>query len=463
METTKEVFLYNSENIVVHSNDFIQARYKDKVTFWEMVLFGRMCSMIDPYDKEFRDYEIHVKDIIESLGLERSGKIYEYVLDAAQRLLDRKVVIYFKDEKGEQKELETYLVTSVERYTKRESNDKLVINLTFHPKLKPFLLELSRDFTKLDINNYKFLHTGSGIRIYQILKQYLGKRQKIVEIKLDDLKNMLGVGDKYESYNRFKVKVLDEAQKRLEKTTDVKFTYTEVKNSKKIVAIKFHIMENNPPILFDDDISAEIPTPSVLHDNSAISMTTASIITPVHDSPNEEKAIEQLFSELYPLVGLKWKVSPKVLMDLIEKHPANDIQQAIRVTERALQANKIKDNVAGFFVKAVQEGYKDNIEQVSHKKTVQKAKTETQIQVEKDKTLQKQQKQLDLYQKEEAIFLKLIESDNALIAEAIEKIQYSMFRSSYDAIKSIDENLKNNAFKAALFNTIKSLRPDSFM
>jgi plasmid replication initiation protein len=451
METTKEVQLYNSENIVVHSNDFIQARYKDKVTFWEMVLFGRMCSMIDPYDKEFRDYEIHVKDIIESLGLERSGKIYEYVLDAAQRLLDRKVVIYFKDEKGDQKELETYLVTSVERYTKRESNDKLVINLTFHPKLKPFLLELSRDFTKLDINNYKFLHTGSGIRIYQILKQYLGKRQKVVEVKLDDLKNMLGVGDKYESYNRFKVKVLDEAQKRLEKTTDVKFTYEEVKNSKKIVAIKFHIMENNPPILFDEEIPTDA-TPSVLKDS-------VSVLIP----PQEENHVEQFFNELYPLVGLKWKVSPKVLMDLIEKHSESDIQQAIRVTERALQANKIKDNVAGFFVKAVHEGYKDSVEQISQKKTSIKAKTDVITQIEKEKTLKKQQIQSDLYRKEEAIFLKLIQENASLLAESIEKIQYSMFRTSYDSAKSIDENLKNNAFKAALFNTIKSLKPDAFM
>ena len=105
MENHREVQLANSENIVVHSNDFIQARYKDKVTFWEIVLFGRMCSMIDPYDKEFKEYEIHIKDLIEYLGLQRSGRIYEYVMDAAQRLLDRKVVIYFKDEKGEQKEL----------------------------------------------------------------------------------------------------------------------------------------------------------------------------------------------------------------------------------------------------------------------------------------------------------------------------------------------------------------------
>lgn len=448
MENNREVQLANSENIVVHSNDFIQARYKDKVTFWEIVLFGRMCSMIDPYDKEFKEYEIHIKDLIEYLGLQRSGRIYEYVMDAAQRLLDRKVVIYFKDEKGEQKELETHLVSSLERYTKRESNDKLVINLTFHPKLKPFLLELSRDFTKLDVTNYKFLHTGSSIRIYQILKQYIGKKQRHISINLDVLKEMLGVGDKYESYNRFKVKVLDEAQKRLGKTTDIKFTYDEIKASRKVVAIKFHILENNPTMLFE-----EVPPPSP---PSVLPSPTILSEHPIEDP------MEELFTELYPVVVVKWKVSLKVLMSLAEKHKEAEIRQAVRVTERALQAGKVKDNVAGFFVKAVQEGYTDSFEQQSVKKSIDKSKIDKQLQAENEQKRKKQEAQAEKFRKEEAIILKLIEHDTPLVEEALEKIHYSMFGSTYDAKKTLDENLKNNAFKAAFFNSIKTLRPDSF-
>jgi plasmid replication initiation protein len=450
METNKEIALYNTENLVVHSNDFIKAYYKDKVTFWEMILFGKLCSMIGPYDKEFRDYEIHIKDITEFLDLPRGGKIYEYVLDAAQRLLDRKVIVYFKDEKGEQKELETYLVTSVERYNKRMAHDKLVINLTFHPKLKPFLLELSRDFTKLDITNYKFLHTGSSIRIYQILKQYVGKRQHTVEIELEELKRMLGVADKYESYNRFKVKVLDEAQKRLENTTDLKFTYDEIKNSRKIVAIKFHIHDSRSAKQIEEEqkVVEVLPPPSVSAPILAIS--------------DSDISAEQLFTELYPLVVVKWQVSPKVFMALTEQHSEKEIRQAVRVTERALQGDKIKNNSAGFFVKAVQEKYTDTVEtQVQKTKAVQ-TKIETTTRQDKEQVQKRSQAQKEKFQQEETLILKLIGEDSTLQEVAIAKVQSSMFGSSYDVQKSLPENLKNMSFKAAFFNAVRTLKSELF-
>ena len=449
MEVNKEVTLYNTENVVVHSNDFIQARYKDKVTFWEMVLFGKLCSMIDPYDKEFRDYEIHIKDVVEFVGLQRSGKIYEYVLEAAQRLLDRKVVVSFKDKKGEQKELETYLVTSVERYIKQTAHNELIINLTFHPKLKPFLLELSRDFTKLDINNYKFLHTGSSIRIYQILKQYFGKRQRTVEIDLEDLKGMLGISDKYESYNRFKVKVLDEAQRRLEKVTDLKFTYEEVKSSRKVKAIKFHIKENNLPLLLDDEKGVEKTTPSVS--------------LPILMVSDGEDLKEQLFTELYPLVVAKWKVSAKVLMSLTEQHTESDIRRAVRVTDRAFQAGKIKDNSAGYFVKAVQEKYTDAVETQDEKKTVLKTRVGEESRKEKERVQRQTQAQKEKYEQEEKRIMQLLVTDAELQELAIYKVNTSMFSGAYDAQKSLSENLNNKSFKAAFFNTVKTLKPELFV
>ena len=449
METNKEIALYNTVNLVVHSNDFIKAYYKDKVTFWEMILFGKLCSMIDPYDKEFRDYEIHIKDITEFLDLPRGGKIYEYVLDAAQRLLDRKVIVYFKDEKGEQKELETYLVTSVERYNKRMAHDKLVINLTFHPKLKPFLLELSRDFTKLDITNYKFLHTGSSIRIYQILKQYAGKRQHTVEIELEELKSMLGVADKYESYNRFKVKVLDEAQKRLENTTDLKFTYDEIKNSRKIVAIKFHIHDSRSAKQIEEEQKVVVHTPP------SVSTTTLAVL-------DSEISAERLFTELYPLVVVKWQVSPKVFMALTEQHSEKEIRQAVRVTERALQADKIKNNSAGFFVKAVQEKYTDTVETQVQKTKMVQTKIEATTRQDKEQLQKRSQAQKEKFQQEEILILKLIEEDKVLQEEAIAKVQFSMFGSSYDAQKTLPENLKNMSFKAAFFNVVRTLKPELF-
>ena len=80
--------------------------------------------------------------------------------------------------------------------------------------------------------------------MYHLLKQYFGRRQYNVEVPLGELKEMLGVSNKYDLYGHFKATVLEEAQKRLIETTDISFAYQEVKVGKKVVAIVFHIKEN---------------------------------------------------------------------------------------------------------------------------------------------------------------------------------------------------------------------------
>ncbi|NJN35658.1 MAG: replication initiation protein [Saprospiraceae bacterium] len=129
----------------------------------------------------------------------------------------------------------------------------MYIKLTFHPDLKPFLLQLKRDFTKLDIRSYKFLHTSTSIRLYHVLKTiFMVGIKHHPQLSLAELKEMLGVSDKYNPYNNFKQRVLDEAQRRLAENTDIKFAYEEVKERKKVVGLVFHIAENQPSWLTEN-------------------------------------------------------------------------------------------------------------------------------------------------------------------------------------------------------------------
>ena len=165
------VVLANSEHIFVQSNDFIRAKYKDNMSFWEFLIFGKMCSDIAPEDEDFKEYTVYVKDLINFLGISDGGSVYRYVLDAASRLLERRVVVTYKDETGRRMVLETNLIAGFAKPEKMVKNDPLFIRLTFHPQLKPFLLQLQKDFTKVDLRNYKFLRTGTSIRLYHLLKQ----------------------------------------------------------------------------------------------------------------------------------------------------------------------------------------------------------------------------------------------------------------------------------------------------
>ena len=435
------VVLANSEHIFVQSNDFIRAKYKDNMSFWEFLIFGKMCSDIAPEDEDFKEYTVYVKDLINFLGISDGGSVYRYVLDAASRLLERRVVVTYKDETGRRMVLETNLIAGFAKPEKMVKNDPLFIRLTFHPQLKPFLLQLQKDFTKVDLRNYKFLRTGTSIRLYHLLKQYWGRRQHTVEILLDELKEMLGVADKYELYGHFKSAVLNEAQKRLTDTTDISFAYQEVKKGKKVVAIIFHIKETGGGQLTRGDVPKMKPIKLKKGESVA--------------SPNLEK--ERLIVDLSPLVCQNWGVSAKMLRSLVQNHSEEAIQQAVRVTENAVSQGKVKE-AAGFFVQAVRQGYTDSTKEPTKDENKKKSQQED---LKKQELAQKEliakQKQAE-FEKEKTTVLAFLAKDKSLRSEVITRLHGGILRGSYDDAKSFEENMKTPLLLGAVLNIVKSIK-----
>ena len=435
------VVLANSEHIFVQSNDFIRAKYKDNMSFWEFLIFGKMCSDIAPEDEDFKEYTVYVKDLINFLGISDGGSVYRYVLDAASRLLERRVVVTYKDERGRRMVLETNLIAGFAKPEKMDKNDPLFIRLTFHPQLKPFLLQLQKDFTKVDLRNYKFLRTGTSIRLYHLLKQYWGRRQSTVELLLEDLKEMLGVADKYELYGHFKAAVLQEAQKRLTDTTDISFAYQEVKKGKKVVAIIFHIKETGGGQLAKE----EGPKPKAIKLQKGQSV----------DSPNLDN--ERLIVDLTPLICTNWGVSAKMLRSLVQNHSEEALQQAVRVTENALAQGKVKE-AAGFFVQAVRQGYSDAVKEpttdIKNKKAQQEAQKKQELE-QKERIAQERQQAFD---KEKTAVLSLLSKDKSLRNEVITRLHGGILRGSYDDAKTFEENMKTPLLLGAVLNIVKSIK-----
>jgi hypothetical protein len=429
--------LINSDNIAVQSNRFIEARYKESLTFWESFLITKMCSMIAPDDVDFKPYKIYIKEVIDFMGLPPGGNVYAYIMDAAKRLLDRKIVIGATDEQGRREIIETHIVTSVRRLLEPPQDENIYVTLTFLPELKPFLLQLHKDFTKLDMEIYKRLKTASSIRLYHIFKSHLGKKQHKIQFDLEELKEILGVVGKYKQYAGFKMRVLDEAQSRLADSTDIHFQYEEIKTGKKVTAINF-LLNNSPA-------KALLP-PSNNGENAPV-------------TSDEEQ--EQLIFELSPIVVKKFGVSLKVFMGLAEMHNEAVIRQAIQVTEKAIKAGKV-DNIAGFFVEAVRGNYTDAKEQKKKtaieqkKKIVEASRGEAMIEKKK-----KDDKQI-AYEKEMQIFEQIIAGEPTFKQALIDKVRLGIFSSYYKIELSFEENLQNPLVKATLLNIAKELKPESF-
>jgi plasmid replication initiation protein len=428
MKDKKQVMVFSeSPNTFVQSNDFIQAKYKDAISFWEMMIFGKMCTMIDMRDTDFHEYKIYVKDLINFAGLEKNGRLYDTIIEAATKLRRREISVPLKDEHGKDWILDTYLVTGVEKMVNYEGTENVYVALTIHPKLKPFLLQLKRDFTKFDINNYKLLHSGTITRLYQLLKSYHDRGRKNPKFELGELKDMLGVGNKYDLYANFRIKVLDESAKRFE-GTDLRFTYTELKQGKRVIGIQFSI-------------------------SSERNKQTINITPPLKKIINGVG--EEVFDEFFPSVQ-NYGVTEIVFRSLLKKYDRETIERAIRVTDKSYKAGKIKDSAAGFFVEAVRSGYTDASEEKEKRKSAPKImQTSTNLFQKAEVVNEKSEIKKQAFEKERADALKVLKNDKALREQVLTKIKMSMFRDVYDEAKTFDENLEKPSFFAAVLNAMK--------
>ncbi|WP_082081868.1 replication initiation protein [Methylocucumis oryzae] len=115
-----------------------------------------------------------------------------------------------------------------------------MVNLTFDPLLKPYLLQLKGNFTSSRLEMLLSFKSQYTMRMYSLLKQYenLSKR----DIDLQQLREMLGIAkDQYPLYSNFRERILEPAQKELKLKADLHFEFDEIKQSRKVSAIRFRI------------------------------------------------------------------------------------------------------------------------------------------------------------------------------------------------------------------------------
>jgi plasmid replication initiation protein len=212
--------------LAVQSNELIHARYE--MTALQKKILLLLISKIQQDDVDFKPYRIRARDFLETAEL-KSTQIYGKLKIATEGLLSK--VFHIKRSTGM---LQITILSSAEYFEGRG-----VMELCFDPKLKPYLLQLKEQFTILPLKQVLGLRSVYAIRLYEMLQQF--KSTGFFITKVDDFKYKLNLEDKYRSYNLFKRNVILQAQKELS-TTDMAFTFEEIKEGKKVDRIKFKLL-----------------------------------------------------------------------------------------------------------------------------------------------------------------------------------------------------------------------------
>lgn len=118
-----------------------------------------------------------------------------------------------------------------------------VITCAFNPPLAPYLLQIQGRYSLGSLKALLPMKSKYSKELYMILSSEAYRGNYIVEI--EKLQKKLQVPKSLLQYNQFKTKVLLQAQKDMDKFSDVTFTFEEHKKiKKKVVELKFHIKRN---------------------------------------------------------------------------------------------------------------------------------------------------------------------------------------------------------------------------
>jgi plasmid replication initiation protein len=224
--SSTELIDVTRNKFVTKSNKLIEANYKLGVVEQKVILC--LASSIQPTDSDFKTYTLPIKEFTNLLGLKGKPKYTELrkiTKDLMQKVFEIRI----------NKKVIQVAWLSYVAYNESEGT----IDIRFDPFLRPYLLELKREFTSYKLENVVQLKSSYAIRIYELLKQY----EKIQErtFSLSELRALLGVENIYPAYGNFKQRVLLPAQKELKKKTDISFELEEIKRGHRVERIKFII------------------------------------------------------------------------------------------------------------------------------------------------------------------------------------------------------------------------------
>ncbi len=216
--------------VAVQSNKLIALDRYDW-TLQEQKIFLLLVASVDSMnDTDFGKITFTVEHFAKLIGVAPKGSIYVELDKITKKMLQR--IFQIETENS----VIRFQAISKTHYHKKEG----MVTLTIHQDMKPFLLELNKNFTKIEIKNIAKMKSSHALRLYEILKMY--GELKSISFQLDDLRKKLGIKPteltNFADFNRYVLKI---AEREINAKTDVQMTYEAIKTGRKVTQINFKI------------------------------------------------------------------------------------------------------------------------------------------------------------------------------------------------------------------------------
>ena len=220
--------------LVVQSNEIIRnvRPFLDDLSVAEVKLVIYLISKLCAEDKDFKRVKFNISEYCDVCGIKKSGREYERIKQAIKNVRDKSYWL----KTGDEEILFTWIDTA--RLKKYET-----VEVVLSEALKPYLLELSKSFTKFELINVLCLKSKYSIKLYQILKSYLWLKKW--EVDIDRFREIMNLKNKYLQYKEMQRNVINSSVKEINKYTDLDVEYTTIKQGRSISKLVFTIKEKS--------------------------------------------------------------------------------------------------------------------------------------------------------------------------------------------------------------------------
>ena len=223
----------DEDNLVYQSNNLINANY-DMTALEQKILLINI-SIINKKDTDFGLNVFRIKDLADLLQCSPE-LLYRDLPKLSKKIISKVVEVY----NSEKDELEQFNIIHYAKY----KNKKGIVEFEINPRAKPYLLQLESFFSSFELKNALRLVGKYSIRLYQITKASLYKRE--MYIPLEEFKNTLKLTQKsYDRFNNISNKILIPSVKEINKCTDIELSYETVLSGRKAIGIKFKMKDKH--------------------------------------------------------------------------------------------------------------------------------------------------------------------------------------------------------------------------
>ena len=229
--------IFVSKTTKAYKNKKLNTANFDNFTHNDYQVFLHLVSKIGGVDKEGkylqpeqlqREYALTAKEFSEVFNTDIDNS-YKHLKKAVDKLMKTDITV----ERPECNSIVRINVCSTAEYKKREGR----ILIKFTDDIMPYLSQVTKKFVLYnikEISNFGSLYTT---RLYELIQEFKDTGYMIKSI--DKLREIFAVGEKFPLYGNFKQKTFDHACKEINNNHEMNLGYEEIKEGRKVVAIKF--------------------------------------------------------------------------------------------------------------------------------------------------------------------------------------------------------------------------------